>query len=131
MIPPPPTSEKIQSFSTNHLTSRENKFKFKFSMITNRAVNEFRCKRCIGRWKTVLTNPKTCRWCHTTYWDKDRVRRAGAGRPNGSKTGGSAMVAELGGSERPKNPVATNRTGKIGGVIADRGDVDEGFDFNT
>jgi hypothetical protein len=57
------------------------------------------CKRCKKNWWGVKKEPKTCRWCGSRLWDKDRERAEGGGRPVGSGVAGAGPVGERGAGE--------------------------------
>lgn len=89
------------------------------------------CKRCKGHWETVLEDPACCGVCGSQLWRTEKTRNGRGGRPTGSMNLNSKFMhreAISEGSERPKNTTATVRSAKISG---ERGDVDQGYDFNT
>lgn len=44
---------------------------------------ELTCKRCGKGWNSVVATPKQCRWCHSPYWNLDKVRAGSAEKPDG------------------------------------------------
>ena len=102
------------------------------------------CKRCNKNWWSVKKEPKCCRWCGSTLWDKDKVRGVGAGRPKGSgwsETGPPLEIGKEGAMEIPKLDVVTVRVGRVKPVDvvkaagkaadAEREDLDVGVDWGA
>ena len=84
-----------------------------------------KCLRCNGTWETILRTPDRCGICGNRLWNQERVRKSGAGRPKGKPY---VKGPEWTRGGRPKNPVATNRTGKIS---TERTDLDTDFQFES
>jgi hypothetical protein len=59
-------------------------------------MHEHKCLRCLGKWETVLGEPKRCGVCGSPLWNRAPVRKAGAGRPKGARNRGAGELARPG-----------------------------------
>lgn len=45
--------------------------------LKTKTVKVLHCLRCGGEWEAKFPDrlPKTCRWCNSPYWNKERVQK--------------------------------------------------------